>query len=59
MEDSWVKEKDIDGEMVHVCLDELEKEKGEMRIKWMHKPLRHHQKVMEGVLRRGQSAGDQ
>jgi hypothetical protein len=29
MEDSWVKEKDIDGEMVRVYLDGLEKEKGE------------------------------
>jgi len=29
MEDSWVKEKDIDAEMVRVYFEELEKEKGE------------------------------
>ena len=59
-EDSWVKEGDIDAEMVRVYLEGLEKEKGENEAhKVGTQPLRHHQKVREGgVQGRGQS-GDQ
>lgn len=59
-EDSWVKEGDIDAEMVRVYFEGLEKEQGENKMhKVVPQPLRHHQKVWEGGVQGRNQSGNQ